>query len=122
MLTEQCPLCFSVLETREVAPCDDCGADPTELDHFRLDEHTYQRLEVLAGLELDLCNFCMVDFGSYDPTYFGLAPGTRIGFERMRLVRDISAPAIGKDKYCPDCRRRLAFLKFVAAARDLHSQ
>jgi hypothetical protein len=64
----------------------------------------------------------MVDFGSYDPTFFGLPRGSRIGFERMRFVRDVVQPTVGKDKYCPACRRRLAFLKFVAAARSLHAQ
>jgi hypothetical protein len=119
---EQCPLCFGLLEVREVAPCDECGGDPEEIDHFQQGEHTYQRLEVFAGLELTLCNVCMVDFGSYDPTFFGLSRESRIGFERMRFVQDVHQLRLGKDKYCPDCRRRLVFLKFVAAARDLHAQ
>ena len=121
MRNEQCPLCFGGLEVREVAPCEECGGDPQEIDHFRQGKHTYQRFEVFAGLELTLCNFCMVDFGSYDPTFFGLPQGSHVGFERMRFVQDVPNPTLGKDKYCPGCRRRLAFLKFVAAARELHS-
>lgn len=122
MASEQCPLCFGVLEVREVTPCDDCGAVPEEIEHFHQGKHTYQRLEVFPGLELNLCNFCMVDFGSYDPTFFGLPRVPRIGYERMRLVQREVALSIGKDKFCPECGRRLAFLKFVAAARDLHSE
>lgn len=92
-----------------------------EIEHFRRGQHTYQRLEIFAGLELVLCNFCMVDFGSYDPTYFGLPSRSRIGFERMRFVQDVPSPGIGKDKYCTHCKRRLAFLKFVCNARDRHT-
>ncbi len=84
-------------------------------------KHTYQRFEVFADLELTLCNFCMLDFGSYDPTFFGLPQSSRVGFDRMRFVRDVSNPTIGRDKYCSECRRTLAFLKFVAAAREFHS-
>jgi hypothetical protein len=121
MANEQCPVCFSVLEVRDVAPCEECGSDPQEIEHFQQGKHTYQRLEVFAGLELTLCNFCMVDFASWDPTFFGLPRGSRVGFERMRFVQDIPNPSLGKDKFCPECRLRLAFLKFVAAARELHS-
>ena len=94
---------------------------PQEIEHFRVGKHTYQRFEVFADLELTLCNFRMLDFGSYDPTFFGLPRGSRVGFEGMRFVRDVSNPTLGKDKYCSECCRRLAFLKFVAAARELHS-
>ena len=42
--------------------------------------------------------------------------------ERDNIIdREKMNPSLGKDKYCPECRRRLAFLKFVAAARELHS-
>ena len=92
-----------------------------QIEHFRRGKHTYQRLEIFAGLELNLCNSCMVDFGAYDPSYFG-ARGARIGFERMRVVGDVPNPSVGKDKYCPECHRRLTFLRFLAAARDLHSE
>lgn len=73
-------MCFGPLDVREAAPCDECGGDPEEIEHFRLGKHTYQRFEVFAGLELTLCNFCMVDFGSYDPTFFGLPRGSRDRF------------------------------------------
>lgn len=123
MANEQCPLCFGILEVRDVAPCDECGAQPQEIEHFQAGLHTYARLEIFPGLELTLCNFCMVDFGSYDPSYLGLPRRARIGFERMRFVQDVREPTLGKgpkDKYCPECRLRLKFLRFVAAARELH--
>jgi hypothetical protein len=52
MRNEQCSLCFGVLEVRELAPCEDCGGDPQQIEHFRVGKHTHQRFEVLADLEL----------------------------------------------------------------------
>jgi len=74
-------------------------------------------MRVLGGFEVTLCNFCMVDFGSRDPRYFGLAPGTRNGFETMQFVQDVPSTQ-GKDKFCPSCGHRLAFLQLVADSRE----
>lgn len=121
MSWKQCPLCYGPLQSRDVAPCDECGGDPKELEHFRSGQHTYHLLRVIADFELTLCNFCMVDFGSFDPVFLGLPRGSKIGFERMQLVRDISNPSIGHDKFCAACGYRLAFLKFVASVRQTHA-
>ena len=120
MNAEQCPLCFSPLEAREVAPCMDCGHDPEELRHFAEGKHTYAEYRIFGPLSLVLCDFCQVDFDSYDPTYFGLATGTPIGFALMSFVRDIVPPPHTFDKVCPECHRRLSFLHFVSVARELH--
>lgn len=93
MSESYCPICFTSLETREVAPCYDCGHDPEELVHLAERRHTYDELETL-GARVILCNFCQSDFSSYDPTYFGLPRGTRIGRAHMQLVHFmILAPA-----------------------------
>jgi hypothetical protein len=80
------PTLFWPPQVREVAPCEEGGGDPREIEHFRVRKHTYQRFEVFADLELTLCNFCMLDFGSYDPTFFGLPRGTQVRF-RANAVR-----------------------------------
>ena len=113
-----CPLCYGELETRDVAPCMDCGWDPQELEHFTAGKHSYAELEVLFGERLVLCDFCQVDFASYDPTFVGLDAGACIGLKDMRFVRDIDGPSLGKDKFCPSCHHRLAFLEFVARVRE----
>src|SRR5262245_56873128 len=107
-----CPICHGPLEVREVGPCHDCGGSPDELEHFRAGKHTYAEYEVFPGLALVLCNFCQVDFSSYDPRYFGLLPRTKIGLGSMRFVRDIHPLQSEKDKYCEQCRHRLRFLRF----------
>ena len=74
-----------------------------------------------GNIELALCDFCMVDFGSRDPVYFGLPPRTRIGFDRMQFVRTGDDPRPETDKFCPSCAHRLAFLRFVDSARRRHA-
>ena len=118
---QQCPICGDELETRDVAPCIECGSRQDEIQHFLDGNHTYQELEVLPGHLLVLCNFCMVDFGSYNPQYFGLPKDYKLGYEYMRVVRDVQDLAITKDACCNSCNARLEFLKFVAAVRDEHT-
>lgn len=84
--------------------------------------HTFAEMRVFADLTAVLCDFCQVDFGSFDPQYFGLPKGSPIGFEGMQFIRTIENIAVAKDKYCPSCGYRLAFLEFVAEAREQHNQ
>ena len=116
MSESHCPICYTSLETREVAPCYDCGHAPEELVHLAEGRHTYDEIETL-GARAVLCEFCQSDFSSYDPTYFGLPRSARLGRPYMQLVRTLRDPHAGTDKFCPQCRRRLAFLRFVAQAR-----
>lgn len=116
MSESHCPLCYTKLEVRDVAPCFDCGHSPKELEHLAEGRHTYEEVETL-GARAVLCDFCQSDFSSYDPRYFGRPPGTRLGRGYMQVLRTIDDPRPGRDKFCPQCRRRLAFLRFVAQAR-----
>jgi len=117
-----CPLCGAELEVRDVAPCAERGGQPQELDHFGDGRHTYAEMRIFGNLSLVLCDFCQVDFGSFDPQFFGLPRGTRIGFGKMEFVRRVENLGLGKDKWCPQCGYRLAFLRFVAESRQLHSR
>jgi hypothetical protein len=40
----------------------------------------------------------------------------------MTFVRDVLDPQPTKDKYCPSCERRLAFLWFLAQVREHRPQ
>ena len=122
MQETHCPLCFEKLDVRDVAPCDDCGWSPSEIDHFHQGLHTYREYEVFPGLRLTLCDFCFTDFASYKPDFFGLAPRTRLGPGKMTLVRTIDRPSLGQDKFCPRCGLRLSFLRFVKQARERHAR
>lgn len=116
MAESHCPICYTELEVRDVAPCFDCGDEPRELKELANGEHTYA--EVLAfGIPLVLCDFCDADFSSYDPTYFNRPLGSTLGLREFVFIRQIADPAPTKDKYCPTCERRLAFLRFLFAVR-----
>ncbi|MBL8206140.1 MAG: hypothetical protein JNM09_18035 [Blastocatellia bacterium] len=121
MKREQCPVCFDFLAVKAVAPCFECGHREQEIEHALAGKHTYAEMRIFGDLTLVLCNFCMVDFGSYHPEYFGLPPNARIGFDKMQLVRELDQVQITKDKCCPTCGHRLPFLEFLVAARELHS-
>jgi hypothetical protein len=96
----------------------DCGQDPQELRHVAEGRQTYAEYRIFDSLSLVLCSFCQVDFGSYDPTYFGLPASARIGLEHMSFVRDVVPPPHTFDKVCPKCHHRLSFLQVVSAVRN----
>jgi hypothetical protein len=101
----------------------ECGLIPAETERAKTGKRTYAEYRIFGDLSLVLCDTCQVDFGSSDPTFFGLPPKTRVGMERPRgwqFVR-VVAPVVAKDKCCLRCGFRLPFLEFVAKARTLHS-
>jgi len=115
---QQCPVCFNEMTFQKVSPCMDCGDDPKEITDLLKNSHTYSEFEVSPGLRLILCNFCEADFSSYDPTYFGLPLGTKMGIGKMIFIRNIEDPKIIKDFVCPTCNHRLAFLDFMVRFRE----
>jgi hypothetical protein len=90
-----------------------------EMEHFQQGIHTYSVYEVYAGLKLTLCNFCSVDFGSYRPEYLGFSSGRRIQYSDLVFIKTLEHPVVEKDKVCPSCGDRLAFLKFVYDLREI---
>ena len=118
MNKEQCPICYSELEVVDCAPCHDCGHLPAEIEHFHKGIHKYRIYDIHEGLRLQLCDFCDVDFGSYKSEHLGLVDNKRIGFEDFEFVKELENPNIEKDKYCPECHKRLKFLTFLKDLRD----
>jgi hypothetical protein len=116
---DYCPICYTELEVRECAPCHDCGWNiPTEIDHWKEHKHTYATYAVYAGFRLNLCNFCLFDFGSYRPEFFGLPAEERFNMNKFEFIRQLHHPQLELDKFCPTCSMRLKFLKFVQAIRE----
>jgi hypothetical protein len=119
---QRCPICYSGLEARPVAPCYDCGHSERELVELAAREHTYHEFRAFGQHSLTLCDFCDADFGSYYPSYFGLPDRGRVIGEVLQLVRAIDpSPFPIIDGYCEECQHRLAFLEFLAAVRQQHS-
>ncbi len=120
---KQCPICFYDLEVRECTPCDDCGGTgDTHTDAQQLDDRkdVYTVYEVYKDLRLTLCNFCSVDFGSYRPEYFGFKSEQRISLTDFNFIKEVEDLTIVKDKFCPECNKRLKFLDFIVAIRQIN--
>ncbi len=117
MADELCGLCRGPLEVREASPCHECGGDPESLARFRKGETSYYSVKVFGGLELVLCEVCMVNFGTHDPEFFGQRHGYGFDFEHMEVSKQILSPSSLSDLYCPSCGYRRAFLRFVKEAR-----
>jgi hypothetical protein len=99
-----------------VAPCHLCGADPEELKH--LERHQFVEYLLPPGQTTILCNNCWGDVGSFEPEFFGFSQGLPKGLRAPQFQRDLAEPMIGKDKFCPVCNLRLAFLRLVANLRE----
>ncbi len=94
----------------------ECGADNSELRHYK--EHEYKEYELYFGQRLILCDFCEVDFSSSDPTYFGFPKEKQMNIDQWSFIRVIKDKELRKDKFCPACNHRLPFLNFVKVCRD----
>lgn len=120
MQMKQCPICFSELEVRDCAPCDDCGWRPEEIEHLNDNIHRYATYDIYKGLRLTLGNFCLGDFGSYKSEYLGFKNGRRLDLFDFNFVKQIEHPQVTMDKYCPDCFARLRFLNFLSQIRQIN--
>jgi hypothetical protein len=113
MAEKNCPVCYSELVEKEVTPCMDCGAHK---------DGSYSEYEVYFGQRLVLCNFCYVDFSSYNPEYFGFPKNKKVGLQDFNFLINITDTSLRVDKYCPECNKRLAFLRFVSLCRENNSK
>ena len=116
-----CPLCATELEVQQVAPCEQCGAQSVEIEHFQEDFHTFARYKIFGDLQLTLCDFCYVDFGACDMSFYGLPRRIDFSYENLQLVYPIREPVLTHEKCCPICNYSIAFLRFVMQAREQHA-
>lgn len=119
MKNEQCPICYSDLIVVDCAPCDDCGHLKEEIEHFEKGKHKYNVYNIYKGIKLQLCDFCAVDFGSYKPEYLGFNDNGKIGYENFEIVSPVENPSLEKDKFCPECGKRLKFLNVLRTLKDM---
>jgi hypothetical protein len=115
----QCPVCFAPLEVRDVTPCFICGGWQPMTE--RLDPQAkFRAWRLPSGETLVLCHGCeledfMVKGG------WGYRLGLRakpLPLNDLQFLKVISMHASVKDKYCPQCKLPLAFLKIVAASME----
>src|SRR5687767_7770069 len=117
MSRDFCPLCYELLEVREVGPCYFCATWPDPQERL-LKDRPYKRYRFEAGSEKDLsiviCEGCYLeeiiigDSGSQprqlyvEPTFLGLPSKTKLA-DRLKLRQEIEVPTVCKDKVCLNC-------------------
>src|SRR5262249_53476872 len=107
----QCPVCYSPGEFRDVTPCFVCGGWPESVGRFDPSaEFTEFRLP--GGPSIVLCRGCeLEEFLVPGGWGYRLAPGEKLPINGLRRVRSLPVPQqVGRDKFCPSCNLRLAFL------------
>jgi len=113
----QCPVCFTPLEVRDVAPCYICGGWPSRAERL-VPRAEFREWRLPGGRTLVLCAGCEVE-EFLSPHGWGRRlglGGKRLPLAALQLVRVLPRPEVRKDKFCPHCNLRLAFLEVVAAA------
>jgi hypothetical protein len=115
----QCPVCFGPLEVRTVTPCDICGDWRVKPEEELLEGASFAQCRLPDGQILTLCSGCLLEDFTV-PGGLGnrlnLPPAPQHALHtHLTLVRTIEHPELGKDKFCPACNLRLAFLKIIAS-------
>lgn len=112
----QCPVCFTTLEARDVTPCSICGARTTEVGKLEPEEE-YRAWRLPDGQVLVLCRGCELEEFMVPGGWgyrLGLA-NRRLPIDDLQFVRSWPEPRVMKDKVCPQCNLKLAFLEIVAS-------
>ena len=89
----QCPRCYTPLEVRNVTPCFICGGWPEVVGRF--------------DAAAKYTEFRLPDWG------YRLPPNETLPVNALQRVRLVAAPQLGRDKFCPTCNLRLAFLTII---------
>lgn len=119
---QQCPICYAELENRDVAPCYMCGGLPDELAHLKQNRHSYAVYRFPTGTELELCEICFLELDSIGGEHWGLDRRNRITTNDLALVRQDFSPRVTRDKYCPNCDARLAYLTALREILDSNNE
>lgn len=119
MLNVQCPLCFMPLEPRDVTPCFICGGWPNVVMSFR-EGQEFARWRLPQGEELILCRPCeLEEFMVPGGWGWRLQMSTQpLPLHHLQFVRKVEKPQLGKDRFCPTCNLRWAFLQIVDKRKE----
>jgi hypothetical protein len=105
------------LEARDVTPCFVCGGWHETVTRFD-PAAAFTEFRLPGGQALALCQSCeLEEFMVPGGWGYWLAPGERLPVNALQRVRSLPAPRLGRDKFCPTCNLRLAFLEVIAATR-----
>jgi hypothetical protein len=113
-MKSQCPLCYSPLEVRDVAPCYVCGGWPDAVARFD-PAARFAEYRLPGGQTLVLCRGCeLEEFMVPGGWGFRLITEQTRPINALQLVRMVDRPELARDKFCPSCNLRLAFADVIA--------
>ncbi len=111
----QCPVCYTALEVRAVTPCFVCGGWEGLAE--RLETATFREYRLPGGQPIVLCGACeLEEFMVRGGWGYQLGLERRLPVNELKWVCEIERPQLGRDKFCPTCNLRLAFIHLVATA------
>ena len=119
MPSSQCPICYGPLEVGDVTPCSICGGWSEAVERFD-PAAEFREYRLPSGQAIVLCGACQLEEFMV-PGGWGSRlnlPKAALALDNLQLVRRVEQPALARDKFCPNCNLRLAFLKVLAAAGD----
>jgi hypothetical protein len=111
----QCPICFTPLEVRDVTPCFICGGQPEMVERFSPDAD-FREWRMPGAQLIVLCHGCELEEFMVPGGWgyrLGL-PAYALPVNALQSVRHLEQPSLGRDKFCPNCKLRLAFLEVVS--------
>jgi hypothetical protein len=110
----QCPLCFIVLEVRDVTPCFICGGWSESVGQFNPAD-TFTRYRLPGDRCIVLCQRCVLEeFMVPGGWGYRILPGASFPVNALQRVQTVPMTQIGRDKFCTTCNLRLAFANVVA--------
>src|SRR6185369_6718279 len=113
-----CPICYTPLEARDVTPCYICGGWPEVVARFD-QAAEYIEFRLPMGRTLLLCRDCeLEEFMVPGGWGYQLAPSEKLPVNALQRKRATPKPHLARDKFCPTCNLRLAFLDVIAASQS----
>ncbi len=117
MQDSQCPICFGLLGAREVTPCFICGGWPESVASFDPSAN-YREFRLPDDQLIVLCSSCeLEEFMVPNGWGYKLVSGYKLPVNALQPVRLLQDPQVGRDKFCPSCNLRLAFLRLVSSCQ-----
>lgn len=116
MSSSLCPKCYSEMEVRETTPCFVCGCwHEGENLHEILDRDSFSIYGLPDNTEIVLCTMCYLEdvISNLGDILDELNIRKEEAEEKLRFF-DFAEYRISKDKYCTECRKRLALLKVIS--------
>ena len=116
MKNQLCPICYEILEVKDVTQCYVCGGWPGAVENFNSNS-SFKEYYLDSGQKIVLCHSCWLDEilslqgDLADDLKLPISGKTAGG---IHFSRDIENPAIQKGKFCNNCNKTLQLTKIIS--------